>query len=579
MEQQNQQPIGQQVPPIQQPSGKSKALIISLVLSLILVILAAVLWGFSKTPTLPEVQNQTTTQATSTAPVGLIKYGSIATPAMKTIPEPNYQGTIQILNVGTFTEGEYKDKNLALALFQFDGKQMYGVNNNYVYYVSDNTGNPIAWDPNFVHDHGIYEMNGETQVYLKDLIGLKGTSQKSLSFLPIEFSSTNKYIQSSDLKSSFLISGTLVSLDVPPSSMSSSGSTETGWQIVKKTNINPNYVSVLPINSYYVNLPFGKLIQIYLEPNFIDANDVPQLTWTSGTKSVASYRYGQYGYGWDDCFQGVSNAQLQSSFIQTGTTVKGDAVYEIDSQKYPKVYQCLHEKTKRYVYDPTTENGTYQDTVTYADFVTSHPIFFWKHSVGDLVAFVRSDVVPAAEKAKPVIYLYPEKTERVSVKVSPLGGFTVTDPEYGNGWIVDATPNSVLTNIKDGKQYPYLFWEGGKEGVVQIPKEGFVISKSDVTSVLNEKLSVFGLNKQERDDFLEFWVPKLSEAPYYFITFVSRPEIDRVSPMTISPKPDSIIRVLMDYKPLTAPISVKPLIITPTLRNGFTVVEWGGILH
>ncbi len=87
------------------------------------------------------------------------------------------------------------------------------------------------------------------------------------------------------------------------------------------------------------------------------------------------------------------------------------------------------------------------------------------------------------------------------------------------------------------------------------------------------------MNKQERDDFLEFWVPMLSRAPYYFITFISRSEIDRSAPMFIYPQPDTIIRVLMDYKPLTESISVKPLDITPTERNGFTVVEWGGVLR
>lgn len=115
--------------------------------------------------------------------------------------------------------------------------------------------------------------------------------------------------------------------------------------------------------------------------------------------------------------------------------------------------------------------------------------------------------------------------------------------------------------------------------MVETPKQGFVVAKNDIASVLNTKLSLFGLNDKERSDFLEFWVPKLSEAPYYFITFISRSEIDRVSPMTISPTPKSVIRLLMDYKPLTQPVSVEPLIITPTERSGFTVVEWGGIVR
>ena len=101
----------------------------------------------------------------------------------------------------------------------------------------------------------------------------------------------------------------------------------------------------------------------------------------------------------------------------------------------------------------------------------------------------------------------------------------------------------------------------------------------DVPALLTEKLTLFGLNAQERSDFLAFWVPRLSQAPYYFITFIPRNEIDRVAPLAVTPRPDTIIRVLMDYKPLNAPISVKPLEITPAARQGFTVVEWGGIVH
>jgi len=580
---QPQQPIGQPIPPspVQpQQNTKTKPILVGLGVVVLLVIAGGV-WWMSQKGTLQNSQNeqsQNTQQEQQTQTQGLIKYGSIATPALKTIPLPNHQATVRILNVGIFTEGQFKDKNLALALFEYaNTNPTYGVS-SYAYFVSDNLGNPIAWDKNFVHDQGFYGMGDDIpEERLKDFVGLADNLQQNLTFLPKEFS-TAKNIMAKDNKTIFSILDSLVAPDISPSSVSPVGMTETGWQIVRKADLNTGN-TVLPPVSYFVVLPFGKMIQISPEPDFVNADDVPQLSWTVGTKPVASYRYGQHAYGWQDCYDGISSSQLQSTFVQTGTTAKGDAVYEVDAQKHPKVYQCLHEKTKRYVYDETTKKGTYQDTVSYSDFIQSHPMFFWKHPLGDLVAFVRSDVVPPAEKGKPVIYLYPQKSERVSVKVFPLGGFTKTDPDYDNGWIVDATPDGKITNTKDGKDYPYLFWEGGKDGVVETPVQGFVVAKNDISSVLNAKLSLFSLNKQERDDFLEFWVPELSSAPYYFITFISRSEIDRTAPLSIYPQPDTVIRVLMDYKPLTESISVKPLIITPTERNGFTVVEWGGIFR
>jgi len=234
------------------------------------------------------------------------------------------------------------------------------------------------------------------------------------------------------------------------------------------------------------------------------------------------------------------------------------------------VYRCLYGKYQDNSYHPET---------SYTDFTQSHPMFFWRHPTGDLIEFVLNDIMPESAKGKPVIYLYPTVPTKVSVNVSPIGGFTKTDPAYNNGWLVDAQPNGTLTNVSDGKQYPYLFWEGGKKGIVTTPSQGFVVAQKDIPQLLSQKLALFGLNQNEQKDFLAFWVPKLSKAPYYFITFISRSEIDRVSPMTITPKPDTVIRVLMDYKPLTAPMSVEPLQITSTDRKGFTVVEWGGILR
>jgi PKD repeat protein len=214
--------------------------------------------------------------------------------------------------------------------------------------------------------------------------------------------------------------------------------------------------------------------------------------------------------------------------------------------------------------DPLTA-GTHQITVTNAN------------GTSNTVTFTVTGPTPPLS-AKPVIYLYPTKTEQVNVKVNPIDGFTKTDPSYGSGWNVVATPNSVLTNLSDGKTYPYLFWEGINE-IADTPQEGFVVAQSDIPALLTQKLALFGLNAQERADFLAFWVPRLSQAPYYFITFTPRSEIDRMAPLSITPQPDTIIRVLMDYKPLDKPISVEPLQITPTGRNGFTVVEWGGIIR
>ena len=54
--------------------------------------------------------------------------------------------------------------------------------------------------------------------------------------------------------------------------------------------------------------------------------------------------------------------------------------------------------------------------------------------------------------------------------------------------------------------------------------------------------------------------------------------IDKIAPLQISPEPDTVIRVLMDVKPLEKPVLVEEQKLKQTpQRKGFTVVEWGGL--
>ena len=47
-------------------------------------------------------------------------------------------------------------------------------------------------------------------------------------------------------------------------------------------------------------------------------------------------------------------------------------------------------------------------------------------------------------------------------------------------------------------------------------------------------------------------------------------------PLYIDPEPDTIIRVLMEFKPLNKKTKINEQKLVTPKRNGFTVVEWGG---
>jgi hypothetical protein len=184
-----------------------------------------------------------------------------------------------------------------------------------------------------------------------------------------------------------------------------------------------------------------------------------------------------------------------------------------------------------------------------------------------------------AEMGKPVIYLYPTKTQLVSVNVKPTSGISYTEPEISaTGWQVTANPDGTLIDMA-GKVWPYLFWEGYASNFVT-PKEGFVVAQGEVGKFFDTKLATLGLNAKEIVDFKEFWIPKMADKPYYFVTFIPQNTFDKYAPLTVNPNPQTVIRVFFDYKGLDAPMVVPTQILPKTPeRIGFTVVEWGGRLY
>lgn len=174
---------------------------------------------------------------------------------------------------------------------------------------------------------------------------------------------------------------------------------------------------------------------------------------------------------------------------------------------------------------------------------------------------------------KPVIYLYPGKTSDVTVKLDYNGTLTLTDPEYKDGWTVTAYPDGTL--ISEGREYPYLFWEGRRSYELDTSK-GFCVSGVDTEEFLEEKLAYLGLNEKETADFMEFWLPYMEKAPYNVITFAGADYTDNAV-LDITPSPDTVIRVYMTFTPSDEYVDIpeQQLEKAPE-RNGFTVVEWGG---
>ncbi len=180
---------------------------------------------------------------------------------------------------------------------------------------------------------------------------------------------------------------------------------------------------------------------------------------------------------------------------------------------------------------------------------------------------------------KPLIYLYPTKKQKINVNLNFKGEFIATYPKIknNNSWEIIANPKWELINKEDGKVYSYLFWEGNfdKFNVFDKIKNWFVVKWENTVKFLQEKLSYLGLNPKEYNEFIVYRYPLMKNNPYNLIYFADE-DYKNLAKLSISPTPDSILRVFMVFKPLSMPIKIPEQKLKPFQRTWFSVIEWWG---
>lgn len=176
---------------------------------------------------------------------------------------------------------------------------------------------------------------------------------------------------------------------------------------------------------------------------------------------------------------------------------------------------------------------------------------------------------------KPIIYLYPQEKTELTVTLGKPENLTCSYPEYKNGWNVVANPDGTLVDKESGRELYSLYWEGLQTEPVNM-EEGFVVKGTDTTKFLEEKLAILGLTDKEAEEFIVYWLPELQNNEYNYIRFATIDEINTNMPLDFSVNPDTLIRVLMQYKPLDEKIEVREQKLETPARNGFVAVEWGG---
>lgn len=175
--------------------------------------------------------------------------------------------------------------------------------------------------------------------------------------------------------------------------------------------------------------------------------------------------------------------------------------------------------------------------------------------------------------AKPVIYLYPEAETEVTVTLDYDGELTCTYPAYDGGWTVAARPDGTLTD-ENGQTYSYLYWEG-VSGTEYDFSQGFCVPGEETAAFLEGALAQLGLDRREANEFIVYWLPQMEPNAYNLIAFQSGAYTDHAR-LTVTPEPDSVLRVFMAWTPLDAPMDIPAQDLPAFDRTGFAVVEWGG---
>ncbi len=194
-----------------------------------------------------------------------------------------------------------------------------------------------------------------------------------------------------------------------------------------------------------------------------------------------------------------------------------------------------------------------------------------------------------AQDKKPVLYLYPQKTTELEVRLSYAGELTYCypEPQRSQGaatWCVSASPDGTLTDAS-GRSYPSLFWEGLRSETLP-PAEGFVVEAGQDKPFLEDKLALLGLSEQEAADFITYWGPQLAVRGRCLVTFASEwfshIATYRLTDVKTGAElvPDTFVRVFMLISDVPT-AGVREQVLSPGPgpgRQGFTAVEWGGAI-
>lgn len=295
----------------------------------------------------------------------------------------------------------------------------------------------------------------------------------------------------------------------------------------------------------------------------------------------------------------ISDQELQ----KIGDSPNGE-LYIVVDKDHPLYKAEFNQKIGR-IDDETFIAINERKKPSYDEYVSKNSLIFFKDYWGRWVVLGEYDYKLEGGCGKPVIYLYPTKPTKVYAQfISPMR-LDISIPTYHNAWSVMAYPNGNLidlqpqfTNCKDidiskkgseyaqdacqNNSYPYLYWAGQSlNSKYPESTQGWIVEKNNVENFMNQTLDQIGFTQKEKSDMISYWLPEMmqKDAPYYKIAFLQTSDMNKIAPMRITPQPKSVYRLFLDYLPLQSKpfFTLSPQNLPQVVRDGFTMIEWGGL--
>lgn len=188
------------------------------------------------------------------------------------------------------------------------------------------------------------------------------------------------------------------------------------------------------------------------------------------------------------------------------------------------------------------------------------------------------------EVKKPVIYCYSNREMHFDFSLKAKGDLLFNYPAFSSdgNWKMHLKEN-LLYDAHGNKTYPYLFWESRQQNLNFKQTEegkmfGDCVQKKEMVNYLDSVLNVLGFNSREKTDFITFWAPQMQQFNYYAVQFLVNEECEQFAAYEIHPGPDAVNRVYMLFSGQNSYLEQKEKqILKPMKREGFYIVDWGGI--